>query len=266
VVVISSGGAAVTVIDARSVDVLQNVLIERSVDVLQNALFLAGPVTGPPPREFGRPGKGFTVTETARKNGTAFESNGIVIDADNVMVRGNQVTFTRTAQRLAAGIKALRDASALIEGNQVTNWQHGISVGNGAVTVRKNQVTGNDIGVISGSATIVGNVATANFIGIFASSAATVSNNSAYLNEVVGFQVLHFTGTFTHNNIFGNGNTNSNCGLINDSSLLNATGNYWGAETGPGAPPANGVCNRLGGTTTATPFATQPFIVTIVKP
>jgi hypothetical protein len=39
--------------------------------------------------EFGRPGKGFTVTNTANAGGA-----GIVIDATNVKVRGNQVVAT----------------------------------------------------------------------------------------------------------------------------------------------------------------------------
>src|SRR5215208_2160256 len=63
VILISSAGAAVTMIDGRSVDVIQNVLLSTAGG------------------EFGRPGQGLTVTGTAQKTPSGvLHGEGIVID------------------------------------------------------------------------------------------------------------------------------------------------------------------------------------------
>jgi hypothetical protein len=59
------------------------------------------------------------------------------------------------------------------------------------------------------------------------------------------------------NNIFANG-----CGLRNNgNNNLSATGNYWGASTGPGPDPADDVCEDSVGTTVTMPFATVRFSI-----
>jgi hypothetical protein len=239
VIVISSGGAAVTMIDGRTVDVIQNVFLTT------------------PSGEFGRPGKGFTVTNTAYTDGS-----GIVLDSGEVMVRGNQVIYTRTGFPNGNGIITVNDAAIRIEGNQVMNWAFGIQV-RGAATVSKNQLMNNRYGVRATGGNIVGNVATSNCTGFGLSGTATAVSNAAYVNRCNGFEVAApFSGVFTKNNMVGN----AFCGL--DNRLvpdLTATNNYWGAATGPGTPPADAVCNDIGSTTTS-PFATKPFTVRILKP
>ena len=49
----------------------------------------------------------------------------------------------------------------------------------------------------------------------------------------------------------------SNCGVRNFSGTLNASANYWGAPTGPGADPADTACDFDGATTVTTPFLTK---------
>jgi hypothetical protein len=103
VIIISSGGAAATMIDGRSVDVIQNVFLTT--------------VGG----EFGRPGKGFTVTGTKSTNG-----HGIVLDAGDVwLVRGNQVIYKHisSGESTGTGILTVNTAAVRIEGNQVTGWK-----------------------------------------------------------------------------------------------------------------------------------------------
>src|SRR5687768_11489575 len=247
VIIISSAGAAVTIIDGRSVDVIQNVFLTT--------------VGG----EFGRPGKGFTVTETAYVIDGYFAGNGIVLDSANVMVRGNQVMFTANRGdrpiNFASGILTVNHAAIRIEGNQVMNWARGIEA-RGAATVSKNHVIHNGTGITAFGGNIVGNVATENGYGVLLRSSATATGNAAYLNEV-GFYIDDgFTGVVTKNNMFGN----NPCGLLNTGVPgLSATNNYWGATTGPGAPgaPADRVCGD--GATTA-PFATKPFVVKVLKP
>jgi parallel beta-helix repeat protein len=251
VIVISSAGAAVTLIDGRSVDVIQNVLI----------LADGG--------EFGRPGKGFTVTQTAQRDGAGqLPGDGIVLDSADVMVRGNQVIFTGFGNSLGYGILTVNDAPIRIEGNQVTGWLTGI-LGRGAATVSKNQVVRNGYGIDATGGSVVGNVATDNSYGIRIEGSPRVTSNALYANVLAGIAVrptLPFSGVVSKNNFFGS-DDDSNCGLINLGVVgLQATNNYWGAATGPGALPADNVCHPFGGTTTTSPFATKPFAVKVLKP
>jgi len=246
VIIISNAGAAVTIIDGRSVDVISNVLL----------ITVGG--------EFGRPGKGFTVTETKYRDASGdFAAYGIALD---VPVRGNQVVFTLFgANSSGTGIGTVNDAAIRIEGNQVTGYYVGIA-GRGSATVSKNQVMNNFYGISATGGDVVGNVATANFTGIvLLEGTAHASTNAVYMNWDFGFGIQSpFSGVVTKNNIFANGSTNSNCGLVNDGVVgLNATNNYWGAASGPGAPPADKVC---GSNATTSPFATKPFPVKPLKP
>jgi hypothetical protein len=51
--------------------------------------------------------------------------------------------------------------------------------------------------------------------------------------------------------------SHENCGVFNDSSLmLDASGNYWGAATGPGPDPADTICDGAGSVTVTAPFLT----------
>jgi len=71
------------------------------------------------------------------------------------------------------------------------------------------------------------------------------------------------------NNIFGNavatlsiaGLVEPNCGILNASgNSPQATDNFWGAVTGPGADPADtvgGACDQNGSSTVNKPFATE---------
>ena len=85
-----------------------------------------------------------------------------------------------------------------------------------------------------------------------------VLGNAAYGNDT-GIEVgSAFAGTIGKNNLVGN----DMCGLRNEGVVgLQTPNNYWGAATGPGAAPADDICNENNGTTTVTPFATKPFTV-----
>lgn len=247
VIVISSAGAAVTMIDGRSVDVIQNVLI-----------FANG-------GEFGRPGKGFTVTETYHRDGAGHGlGEGIVlaVESGDAMVRGNQVLYTSPFfASLGTGILTVTNAAIRIEGNLVTRWRLGIS-GRGAATVSKNQVMRNSYGISATGGTVVGNVATANIAsGILAEGTTNVVSNAAHMNGGGIFVDSGFSGVVTKNNVFAN----RGCGLFNEGVVgLKATNNYWGAATGPGAAPADDACGPV--PTTTSPFATKPFTVKVLKP
>jgi hypothetical protein len=234
---ISSDGAASTVIDARSV-----------VDVNTNVLLITDG------GEFGRPAKGFTVTNTGSPSGS-----GIAIDSNGVSVRGNQVVNLEDG--LAGIVTVDSPGVVLIDGNQVIGWLFdGIHTRGNGKTVRKNQVSLSGTGIFAaGSTTVVGNVVTLCRDGIVTLTYATAIGNSTHGNDD-GFYVPgpSFSGRIEKNNVFGN----LDCGLDNRKvpGLL-AQNNYWGAATGPGGDPADDVCNQGAGTTTVIPFATKPFKV-----
>ena len=229
--VISSDGAAATVIDAVDVAAGKNVLI-----ITNDA-------------EFGRPEHGFLVRNSS-------DGSGIVIDGDDVKVRGNQLVGSGDH----TGILAVDNPSetVLIEGNQAISWLLGIFVQDAGKKVSKNQVSLNLYGIQATGGSLVGNVATENSNGYQLYGATSAVGNAAYGNSN-GFSVQSsFTGVIQKNNIFAN----RICGLTNSgASAVAATNNYWGAATGPGSNPADPVCNSGGGTTTTTPFATARFSI-----
>lgn len=231
VIILSTDGAAATVIDARFVSEFVNVGIQTTDGV-----------------EFGRPDHGFLVTNTL--NGW-----GIYISATNVKVRGNQVQGAGGA--FSAGIFAVNNPSeiVLIEQNQVIGWTDGIVVHDAGKKVSKNQVSLNGVGIRAAGGSVVGNVATANGEGIILTGAASAVGNATYGNTN-GFAVFSFTGVIQKNNIFGN----RDCGLRNfDVAGLVATNNYWGSATGPGPDPADAACGS--GTTMTTPSAKVRFLI-----
>ena len=257
VAVISTAGAAATVIDARTVRYRTNVLL----------ITVGG--------EFGRPGKGFTVTGTALREGS-----GVVLDASSVMVRGNQVIYSTPAklpQGLGLeistssgwGIITVNNEPVLLQGNYVDGWFFGVEI-RGAAVLSKSQLVRNFIGVTAaGSSMVSGNSVSAGIYGIYLTSGATATGNAVFANAISG---IRFNGpaTATKNNLYGNGDFDlyvKGCGTSNYGVVgANATNNYWGAPSGPGAGTADTVCNYDGGVTRFTPFATKPFTVKVVKP
>jgi hypothetical protein len=255
VTIISSRGAASTVIDGRSVGSLARSIV----------------ING---GEFGRPGKGFTVTNTKYWGGDA-----LVVDGANVKVRGNQVVstavqpFTSVQPPARYGISVLGAGPVSVEGNQVIGqWQAGIYADGPGKTIRRNQVSVTATYGIYGlgnSPLILGNIVTGANAGILLQNGASAIGNSVtggHYGIVVNYsEGSVFTGAIQQNNIVDN----RSCGLSNELGVpgLNATNNYWGAASGPGPDPADQVCNGGGGSTIVTPFLTKPFSVSApIKP
>jgi hypothetical protein len=83
----------------------------------------------------------------------------------------------------------------------------------------------------------------------------------------VGIVVFGQDATMTDNNIFGNGTTGSNCGVLNISGIaLTVPNNFWGAASGPGLDPADAIEEGCGGhpyPTLVDPVATKPFTISV---
>ena len=200
-------------------------------------------------------------------------SNGIVLDAANVTVRGNRVVVARQWLKPGGnskGIVTVNFAPVRLEGNFVSGWGVGIE-SRGAAIVTKNQVLGNYWGVVSYGGTVTGNVASFNAYGFGLLGPTIATSNSAVQNGANGFYVeLPFAGSVSKNNIFGTRNSiyGVACGLHNvNVSELKATNNFRGESAGPGSVGADIACtNPAAPSTYIVPYAKKPFTVTILKP
>jgi len=238
VAVASRDGAAATVIAGNEAPALQNVLI-----VAVGAAF-------------GKPGKGFTITNTASPSG----GHGIVIDGAGVTVVGNQLVRIGEGYVPAFGIWALSTSTGIrIEGNQVIGWPTGIGAFGTDTTVRKNVSVLNGLGIqLLSTAAAVGNVAAANAVGIELYDGSTAIGNATLGNTFAGVSAQTGLGVIEKNNFLGNA-----CGVRHQTSnvaaVLDASPNYWGAASGPGSAPADPACSLFGAPITVAPFATKPF-------
>jgi hypothetical protein len=250
VALVSSDGAAATIIDGRAFQVDTNVLV-----IGDGA-------------ELGRPGKGFTMTQAG-----AQDSSGIAIDARNARIRGNQMIALQTPTGIGIATVLSNPGPMLIEQNQVVGWGlGGIDARGAGRTVRGNAVSlcGATGIQLDGPSIATGNVVSGGQAGIYLQSGAQVIGNAVRSALVDGIFVDNpFPGAIARNDLERTPTTFGNCGFRNDASpsTIIAAGNYWGAPTGPGPDPADAVCNASGATTVTTPFATAPFKVrTRIKP
>jgi len=249
VTIVSSDGAAATVIDGR--DLQMDCNVGMVVDGTQ----------------LGKPGKGFTVTNTGTVNSTA-----IVATAANLAIRGNQLVASGfDPQGPGLGIQITDTAQgSLVEANLLTGFATAIFVSGAGSTISQNQIPQDGTGIaLFSSATVRGNVITACYMGLFVagSSTANVTGNTIYGSRDGFFIADPFVATITKNNIAGS----AACGVRNGDKYRSGAvaasfaNNYWGAPTGPGAAPADTIagpsCAYGSATTTATPFATKPFKV-----
>ena len=236
VTIVSSAGAAATVIDARTVDVFNNVVFTASDAV------------------FGKPGLGFTVTETKAATTNCFGID--LFNAKGVTVEGNLVVSSHPCTGGGISADGSNPGKGLIKDNQVIGWDIGINVGPNIVS--HNAVQLNNLGINGFGAAVTGNVVTGNQTGIDADNSAASVTGNAVLGNGTGIFVVSFDGTIPKvesNNIFGN----SSCGVDFDVANVVATNNYWGRATGP-LPPGD-ICGTGSSTATVKPFATIPFTI-----
>ncbi len=237
VILVSSDGAAVTTIDATTLEGT-----EINVSITSGGV------------QFGVPGHGFTVTNAGLDGASAGLA---VVQADNVSISGNRIV--RVTPTGAAGIRVSDQSLVLIEGNEIIAWASGI-LGRSNTSIIQNAVhAGFGIGIRARGSSVTENVVTDYGTGIQFDSNAQIIGNAVHGNHK-GIETGPFSGDgkVEGNNIFGNV-----CGLSTDLANVVAENNYWGAATGPGADPADNVCGTEAGSADVTPFATKPFNVKI---
>ena len=264
VAIVSSGGAAVTIIDVAG----------------GNRAAIRFTASG---ARLGRPKKGFTIIDST--------SNGITMAADvsGIAVEGNLIVDTNSAI-VTAGL-----GGHVVQGNVIAANAFGIGLGgeaNGQVAranlavantgdgfgpgglgnqrFEGNVALGNDFGFgLQGydQVTVVGGAVIGNRQGVFAGpgNVANLSGMAVLANVEAGVHNQNTTTmSVTASNFVGNGAKNfsgGNCGTITENPPLTATNNFFGAASGPGADPADLACGGSNGVTTVDPFATKPFKV-----
>jgi Periplasmic copper-binding protein (NosD) len=200
---------------------------------------------------FGSRDKGFHVTSrefaTAAASGSPRALAGVAVDdqAVRAKIRGNLVT------KAIDGFVIAGSGADAKENTAANNARNGFLINGDGHLLRENTSINN----IGEGFTIIG-------------SDHTIILNSAYGNRTcgIGFNSgeLDTPSVIMKNNIFGNGTlvpALDNCGLSNTSfQPLAATGNFWGADTGPGQDPADEVLGNINNTTVF-PVAEKPFPV-----
>jgi hypothetical protein len=203
---------------------------------------------------FGEAGRGFTVLVYASE--IDFPNSGILGGtwvSDNVVLRP-----ARLGAASGAGIRAQHMARNRVIGR----FRAGLVVSDFGTLSNNVAVVGGPListsraFVILGAADVVGNLAMHHEIGFLVMCSAVgcplFEGNSAIQNGT-GITVLTVQPVVvTSNNIYGNV-----CGVGADPSLVDLSGNYWGAATGPGVDPADDLCG--GGGAAGLPFSPRPF-------
>jgi len=229
---------------------------------------------------FGKLNKGFTVRNGwgggvdlsdaagVKVQGNVVEGGGYdcfdLFNTNAATVKNNIATNCRSGG-MRSGFYLQDTTGTVLTGNLANASDTGFLVnGNSGTVVTKNVAVGNLVGF--------------EIVGDETEMPVTASNNTAAGNLRWGLDLM-FSGsagpgsvTLTKNNFFGNGEQAfgpfpPNCGLVVVNGGLtgvtvNASGNFWGAATGPGPNPADmagGSCNQdlgSGITLTTTPVAT----------
>lgn len=240
VTVVSRDGAAATVIDGGKSNLSDTVRLSADGAV------------------FGKKNKGFTIT-----NGPSGAA-GLLVVANGTTVTGHLFIDNPSRGIELEGSRNLVTASRLFsrngDGVLVTGEDNTITETAASGTA---SMSGVGFNVGGNRNTLRGVLANGNAIGIsFLGTGHTVTGSVVIRNTIAGIDVAgtRSSAVITKSTIHSNSGTLlSNCGLSVSGTNSNAvaTGNYWGAPTGPGPDPADEACLSVGGTATTTPFAAK---------
>jgi hypothetical protein len=184
---------------------------------------------------------------SSRVLGNIADSNGgdgIIVVGDGALVTGNRA-FDNDGNGFQLNSNNLVASGNAASHNTLDGF---LSILVSGVSVQKSVASGNgEVGFHSAVATV------------------DYKSDAALANGLDGFFFDGSGGSVTSSSVMGNGvAVGSNCGVDNDSDTdVTASGNYWGAASGPGTDPADDQC--LGGTSTLTvaPFRSKELRVSL---
>jgi hypothetical protein len=198
---------------------------------------------------FGERNRGFTIF--------AGGADGIVASAADAEVAGNVVVFA------VFGIHASAPG-AIVSDNRVLEGQVGIQLDEARSAALRNSAIGNSLEgfyVAGADCLLESNAAISNGVGIGhtgtggAVRGSIVAGNTAYGAAFSSAATRVERSSFSGNGI--EAGTYANCGLVGPDGM-NASGNYWGSASGPGADPADAVCGlAVGDEVVFAPFAAK---------
>ncbi|MBI3660093.1 right-handed parallel beta-helix repeat-containing protein [Candidatus Acetothermia bacterium] len=228
---------------------------------------------------FGRKKKGFTLTHGNLGMYINFGTSGVRVEGNLVIADGLTGFELNDSGLVLNGNQAIANMLGFVlngSGHQLSgniasaNSDKGFAIGgNGGHHFSSNVASANGTGfdvAFGNSNVFTGNIVHGNRShGFLIESGAghMLTGNSILGNGGFGIDLSSGAGaTITKNNIYGNGE-----GLRDDSGAeTNATNNFWGAATGPGDNPADGLLIGPTSNTIFTPFATKEFKIKTVTP
>jgi hypothetical protein len=208
---------------------------------------------------FGKKSKGFTLLDS--------NSEGILVDGGSrITIAGNVSLGSPAGFRIMMGDHHTIEANRALDNGGV-GFEFFGGVGH---TITRNAAVGNGalgFNFASTDALVTRNVAVGNgtgiainVAGVFAFDGPRLSTNVVTGNLHAGVSFGPFSassagiGPMT---LTGNGTDGSNCGVLNGTTTVIATGVFWGSPLGPGPDPADDVCNVVGSTITTGPASTE---------
>jgi len=194
----------------------------------------------------GKASKGFTI-----RGGQL----GIAVAATDVRIEDNVVTA------VLYGVTTGPATSRLTLTGNVISARRGVVVFGIASSVVQNVIEGVPGGTgveLAGEGGLLSdNVVTGTATGASVQAGTATVRRNTFAANGVGLVILNSGPSLaiTSNNFLGNVGPFGNCGLFAKQPGLVAKGNYWGSETGPGADPADDVCQN---SVVTAPFSRTP--------
>jgi hypothetical protein len=212
--------------------------------------------------------RGYAFTSYSRATNVVFSDNRAIqnlggFDLSFAMIGDAPSGPVRFERNQASGNRGhgvgLRARDVVFNHNVIENNGYGVAVAGDTFSMEGNVIANNfNIGlVVSGKFAATPTPLVGRFVGNW-----VVGNGDP---GIVASEFGTSFGEFERNNIYGNGTLlGRNCGLQTWlPTNVSAPNNYWGAAGGPGADPADLVCDQGEGVTTFAPFATTPFALDV---
>jgi hypothetical protein len=182
-----------------------------------------------------------------------FSGTGVQVANNHCIGFTEGIVFSGTIRAVAVGNTVAGNSTGIRDSGEGTHLRRNLVIGNG--------IAGLDLQGILDATTDTPAIVEENSVIGNAASAIPAARGGIIVSGLDADDI-----DINNNNIFGNTAPDENCGIrdesSDDSATLDATGNFWGATTGPGPHPADLTCG-LAGTIDTSSFLTAPAKIKI---